>query len=930
MKKLLFTLICALSVVVSLNAGNIIQSNSTKLSGKCGDNLTWILTDGVLTISGSGVMTDWSYSSRAPWYSYRENITSVSIGNSVTSIGDYAFKDCSGLTSVTIPNSVKSIGRVAFYHCSGLTSVTIPNSVTSIGKEAFSRCSSLTNVTIGNSVTRIGEKAFSNCYALTEINVATDNPYYCSADGVVFNKTKTTLVLYPGGKYGAYTIPNSVTSIGDHVFDNYRGLTGITIPNSVKSISEDAFGMCDALTEINVATDNPYYCSVDRVLFNKTKTTLVRYLDRKKGTYTIPNSVTSIGGYAFYYYGYDLTSVTIPNSVTSIGRGAFYNCSGLTSIEIPNSVTSIGSWAFSYCHHLTGVTIGNNVTSIEERAFIGCSGLKEVRYPKGLDLSFADIPSSTTLIAYDRNNPPQQQSTPPQPPLLVMQEGTLVFSDASANNRIDANEKCNVRFQIKNIGKAPALNCVAKVRFSGNADGLSAKTVNLPRIAAGQTYDVLIPISATMYTQNGKVTMSIEVTEPNGFGVAPFDITVLTKAYEPPYLQIVDYNITSSSGKVKKMEPFTLTFNLQNIKYGDAEQVKVKINLPNNVFVMDGLAEQSFAQIKSGETQTIQIVLAANNNYTDTNIPVTIDVKERFGKFAENKQLNIALNATVSSSVNIAAKDEPQQNRKEIQLALLSSDVDRDIPTTNNQNKNTFAVIIGNEIYDNVDAVPYAQNDARIFHQYCEKTLGIPAKNIREYSNATRGQIQGSLDWLKEISKAFNKPNFIIYYAGHGVPDEITKESYLLPKDGYANNLNTCYKLNDFYETLGAMPADKIIVFLDACFSGAKPSGETLNFGKRGIAIKADPGKPQGNTIVLAATTKDEPAYPYTDKQHGMFTYYLLKKMQSDVDITLGKLFEYIKEQVTQQSVLENNKMQVPQPVSSLNVADTWQSWKLK
>ena len=162
------------------------------------------------------------------------------------------------------------------------------------------------------------------------------------------------------------------------------------------------------------------------------------------------------------------------------------------------------------------------------------------------------------------------------------------------------------------------------------------------------------------------------------------------------------------------------------------------------------------------------------------------------------------------------------------------------------------------------------------------------------------------------------------------MPDEITKESYLLPKDGYANNLNTCYKLNDFYETLGAMPADKIIVFLDACFSGAKPSGETLNFGKRGIAIKADPGKPQGNTIVLAATTKDEPAYPYTDKQHGMFTYYLLKKMQSDVDITLGKLFEYIKEQVTQQSVLENNKMQVPQPVSSLNVADTWQSWKLK
>lgn len=579
--------------------------------------------------------------------------------------------------------------------------------------------------------------------------------------------------------------------------------------------------------------------------------------------------------------------------------------SALSSIVIPPTVSYKGK---SYA-----------VKEVTDNAFYYGQNISEVRYPKGVNLYRSKLPTNAKLILYD-----------PQPPLLAVEGGSLQFIDETQNNCIDAEEKCYIKFNVVNKGKGKAEGCETKVNLTGTSEGIKVQTKSLPAIAVGEVCAVSIPISSNFNTQDGKATFSIEVTEPSGWGVAPFDLTIATKAYEPPLVQVVDYSVSSNSGKICKMEPFTLTFNLQNIKYGDAEQVKVKINLPNNVFVMDGLAEQSFAQIKSGETQTIQIVLAANNNYTDTNIPVTIDVKERFGKFAENKQLNIALNATVSSSVNIAAKDEPQQNRKEIQLALLSSDVDRDIPTTNNQNKNTFAVIIGNEIYDNVDKVPYAQNDARIFRQYCEKTLGIPAKNIREYSNATRGQIQGSLDWLKEISKAFNKPNFIIYYAGHGVPDEITKESYLLPKDGYANNLNTCYKLNDFYETLGAMPADKIIVFLDACFSGAKPSGETLNFGKRGIAIKADPGKPQGNTIVLAATTKDEPAYPYTDKQHGMFTYYLLKKMQSDVDITLGKLFEYIKEQVTQQSVLENNKMQVPQPVSSLNVADTWQSWKLK
>ena len=452
----------------------------------------------------------------------------------------------------------------------------------------------------------------------------------------------------------------------------------------------------------------------------------------------------------------------------------------------------------------------------------------------------------------------------------------------------------------------------------------------MPAIAVGQTYEVSIPVATDINTQDGNVTFSIEVYEPNGWGIAPFDLTVATKAYEAPYLQVVDYSVTSISGKVKKMEPFTLTFNLQNTKYGDAEQVKVKINLPANVFVMDGLAELSFAQIKSGEAIPVQITLAANNNYSLSDIPITIDVRERYGKFAESKNINIALNTTTSSSINIAAKDESETERKEIQLAMMSSDVDRDIPTTNKQNKNTFVVIIGNEIYDNVDKVPYAQNDAKTFHQYCEKTLGIPAKNIREYTNATRGQIQGSLDWLKEISKAFNKPNFIIYYAGHGVPDEKTKESYILPKDGYANNLSTCYKLNDLYEALGAMPAEKIIVFLDACFSGATSQGETLNFGKRGIAIKANPGTPKGNTIVLAATTKDEPAYPYTEKQHGMFTYFLLKKMQSGTDFSLGELFSYIKENVTQQSVLENDKVQIPQPVSAIDAIDSWKSWKLK
>ena len=327
-------------------------------------------------------------------------LTSVIIPNSVTSIGYQAFSGCSGLTSIDIPNSVTSIGNYAFFECKALTSIDIPNSVTSIGKYAFSDCSGLTSVTIPNSVTSIGNHAFDGCSGLTEINVDENNTTYSSIDGVLFNKSQTELIQYPGGKQGAYTIPNSVTSIGESAFHGCSGLTSVTIPNSVTSIGSNAFweciGLtsvtipnsvtsignyafreCSGLTEINVDENNTAYSSIDGVLFNKSQTGLIQYPGGKQGAYTIPNSVTSIGVLAFWGCT-GLTSVTIPNSVTSIEYYAFGGCTGLTSITIPNSVTSIESNTFWNCSGLTSVTIPNSVTSIGSYAFSACSGLTNI------------------------------------------------------------------------------------------------------------------------------------------------------------------------------------------------------------------------------------------------------------------------------------------------------------------------------------------------------------------------------------------------------------------------------------------------------------------------------------------------------------------------------------------------------------------------
>jgi hypothetical protein len=329
---------------------------------------------------------------------------SYTVPNGVTSIGDEAFYYCTSLTSVTIGTNVTSIGEGAFFYCTSLTNVTIGTNVTSLAGQAFLYCTSLTSVTIPASVTSIGGQAFWFCSSLTSITVNALNPDYSSVAGVLFDKSTNTLIEYPGGKAGSYTVPASVTTIGYFAFASCTnltsvtlgpnvvsieyyafyycsGLTNVTIPNSVTNLGDEAFEGCTSLTSVTLGTN--ITSITDGAFFFCTN--LISIM--------IPNSVTNIGPQAFYQC-YSLTSVTMGTNVTSLGYQAFQFCYSLTIVTIPNSVTNLGDYAFYYCTNLTIITIGTNVTSIGDEAFLDCDNLNTLYFQGNAPSLGSDVFSS--------------------------------------------------------------------------------------------------------------------------------------------------------------------------------------------------------------------------------------------------------------------------------------------------------------------------------------------------------------------------------------------------------------------------------------------------------------------------------------------------------------------------------------------------------
>ena len=349
-------------------------------------------------------------------FSYCTDLTELALPDSVTSIGNVAFRECVSLAKLTFGSGVARIGYGAFEGCVDLTELVIPSGVTRINGNVFSFCSSLASVTLPDSVTNVNDSAFSRCRNLANISVSEDNPAYQSIDGVLFDKAATTLIMYPTARPGAYSVPGSVTHIGDLAFACCSGLTGLTLGSGVAWIGDYAFSECASLTELDIP-DSVTSIGVRAFSYCSRLTRL-----------TLGSGVTSIGGGAFSDCN-KLAGMTLPANVTSIGMQAFSRCETLTELALPSGVTNLGSWVFIGCHGLASVTLPDNVTDIGADAFADCIGLTNISvsatHPtyKSVDGVLFDK-AATTLIKY----PAGKTGTYPVPG-SVTAIGNGAFSD---------------------------------------------------------------------------------------------------------------------------------------------------------------------------------------------------------------------------------------------------------------------------------------------------------------------------------------------------------------------------------------------------------------------------------------------------------------------------------------------------------------------
>lgn len=721
-----------------------------------------------------------------------------------------------------------------------------------------------------------------------------------------FVKDKDKIRINSGAKgLTSIIIPNSVVNIGLAAFGDCVNLKTIKLSEKLKTISSGVFYGCTSLTEIDI----PYgVVSIEDEAFMWC--TSLRSIN-------IPNSVVKLGGQIFS--GSDIKSLVIPNSVKNISSFALSGCESLESVVVPDRVSQLG---YSFC------------------MFTGCENLEIIRghktaYPQWIvdDILANQECYNNTLFRKVYIEDKRRTFT-----LLGHIEAAIEDGKISRIPTLEEYIKPKVETDINVWQKKGEFESTAKWSQRVNEITRNEKVKELADKYKGE-YKLLQDrqrreyeaISREYYARKEEVKR--ELINPEDLSISTYDAD--NESFKISGFGITStFNVSDGSFNVSTNPDILLPVNVDDAPSFKANWDNIKMTaelkfVPNG----DDVALTSVSFKHNGKTYTYDSNTQAKYAITEIDYnfkPIELAINEGDNIDYTFNPLEEVQNVVASPRQDIAQNNNVVIERKKLSAGELS-DVDVNVPVNSTNSTNTFAVIIGNENYSQVAKVPYAQNDAKVFAEYCEKTLGLPEKNIKCYNDATFGIMLSAIENIQNIAEAYKgNINVIFYYAGHGVPNESSNDAYLLPVDANGRNTTVCYPIGKLYDDLKASNAMRITVFLDACFSGAQ-RGDGMLASARGVAIKAKQAVPQGNMVVFTAASEDETAYPYDEKGHGLFTYYLLKKLKDTKgNVTLGELGNYICEKVAQEAVVTNGKSQTPTVVSSTIMGTTWKEWKLR
>lgn len=511
------------------------------------------------------------------------------------------------------------------------------------------------------------------------------------------------------------------------------------------------------------------------------------------------------------------------------------------------------------------------------------------------------------------------------------------FLDENENNLINGNENCFINLIVENIGEGNAENVIVKVSTKNTSiAGLSyTEQITLGDLQANSGKNVSIPVDGGMQLEEGIAEFLIEVIEDRGFDAFPLEIKIETKPFATPDIIVADAVFSTEDGGLIKLNyPINLKIIVQNIGEGVAKDVITEFNLPNINCVFLGEENRfEIGNLGRGETVELEFLFTATRRYTANEIPVLVDMSESIGEYAHDTTFNVGLEQRLTAQNEVVISGITTTTT-EITRASLSSAVDKNIPINMTKHPYRYALIIGNEDYsrfqrglDNESNVEFARNDASVFKEYALKTLGVDEMNAHLLLDATAGEIYQKIDLISKLaSKSGEQAEILFYYAGHGLPDEVTHAPYLIPVDVAGSNLNAAIKLEDIYKKFAESGAGKVTVFMDACFSGGGRDAGLI--AARSVKVKPKKELIQGNLVVFTASSGEQSAMPYEQEQHGIFSYFLLKKLQeSKGEITYGELADYISKNVSIESLRINQKEQDPAINISPDVEDSWQAW---